>query len=144
MLNASKAAPITPGSSLAGSSATNKAQGRPAAATNTPTPRAHGSMVAGTATAAAKSGLTGRDPFLLTQPGANQTLHIGCLLVRQQLQQGGVNLAHEAMKLSLRDNLPKFKPAFNAKLTCYETQVQTILSFLNKTLDTQQFVLSFQ
>lgn len=118
MLNAFQAAPVTPGSSLAGCTATNKAQVRPAAATNATATCAHGSMVAGAATAAARSGLTGPEPFLLTQPGANQTLHIGCLLVRQQLQQGGVNLAHKAMKLSL----PKSKPAFNAKLTCYETQ----------------------
>lgn len=82
-------------------------------------------MVAGAATAAARSGLTGPEPFLLRQPGAQQTLRIGCLLVRQQLQQGGTSLAHEAMKLSLRDNLPKIMPAFNTTLTCYETQVRT-------------------
>lgn len=90
-------------------------------------------MVAGATGAAAISGLTGPDPFVFNQPGAQLALSIGCLLGRAASQPLGddgdeLDMSFEAMKLALRDFLPRMKPPVNVTLTCYNTHVSLAAS----------------
>lgn len=74
------------------------------------------------------SALSGPQPYVFKQPGARQTIKIGCLLEMpqegQRPEDAFSSANFEAMKLALQDKLPPLKLPINVNLTCLYLNVR--------------------